>query len=114
MDRRDIIVVGASAGGVEALRTLVGSLPGDLPAAVFIVVHMTPDAPSMMPKILGRAGRLPVLVPSEPLQIQKRHVYVPLPDQHLVVEPGVVRLSRGPRQNRTRPAVDPLFRSAAE
>ena len=113
MARRDIIVVGASAGGVEALRTLVGSFPGDLRAAVFVVVHMLRDAPSMMPQILEHAGRLPVLVPRQPLEIQSGHVYLPLPDQHLIVEPGGVHLSPDPSQSRTRPAIDPLFRSAA-
>jgi two-component system, chemotaxis family, protein-glutamate methylesterase/glutaminase len=114
MARRDIIVAGASAGGVEALRTLVGAFPPDLPAAVFVVLHMTPDSPSMIPTILERAGPLPVRVPHDPLEIQHGQIYVPAPDHHLMLEPGTVRLSRGPRQNRTRPAIDPLFRSAAD
>jgi two-component system, chemotaxis family, protein-glutamate methylesterase/glutaminase len=109
----DIIVVGASAGGVEALQGLVSGLPADLPAAVFIVLHMSPDAPSLLPHILNRAARLPVGAAVDNTPITPGHIYVAVPDHHLLIERGRVCLYRGPKENRARPAVDPLFRSAA-
>jgi two-component system chemotaxis response regulator CheB len=109
----DIIVIGASAGGVEALRSVVGALPADLQAAVFIVVHVPAQSPSILPQILDREGPLGVAhaVDGEPLAYGR--VYVAPPDNHLMVEPGRVRVVHGPKENRYRPAVDPLFRAAA-
>ncbi|HKS71366.1 MAG TPA: chemotaxis protein CheB [Ktedonobacterales bacterium] len=109
----DIVVVGASTGGVEALSALVQRLPGDLPAAVFVVLHLSPQAPSHLPEILGRHSRLPVHHPRDGEPVQLGHIYVAVPDRHLLVERGLVRVVRGPRENRHRPAVDPLFRTAA-
>lgn len=113
MLKPDIVVVGASAGGLRALETLVSQLPPDFPATIFIVWHISPDYPSLLPQILARAASLPVdhAIDKEPIQMGR--IYVAPPDHHLLVEPGVVRLSRGPRENRFRPAVDVLFRSAA-
>lgn len=113
MPGRDIIVVGTSAGGVEALKQLAAGLPADLPAAVFVVLHLTPDAASVLPKILSRAGPLPASHPQDGEPIRHGQIYVAPPDQHLLVERGRVRLSRGPREHNVRPAVDPLFRSAS-
>jgi two-component system chemotaxis response regulator CheB len=110
----DIIVVGASAGGVEALINLVRALPPDLPAAICIVLHMPAQSPSMLPKILSRAGPLPVAQPRDRTPIEHGHIYVAPPDHHLLVERGYLRSVHGPRENRHRPAVDPLFRSAAQ
>jgi two-component system chemotaxis response regulator CheB len=109
----DIIVIGASTGGVEALSTLVRGLRPDLPAALFVVVHIPAQATSVLPLILERAGPLPAqhAVDGEP--IKPGRVYVAPPDFHLLTEQGYVRLVRGPKENRNRPAVDPLFRSAA-
>ncbi|HEX6974526.1 MAG TPA: chemotaxis protein CheB [Vicinamibacterales bacterium] len=109
-----IVVIGASAGGIEALRLLLGQLPGDFGAPIAIVVHTSPHAPAVLDEILDRAGTLPASHPRSGARLERGHVYVAPPDYHLVVEPGVVRLTRGPRENRFRPAVDPLFRTAAQ
>ena len=110
---RDIVVVGASAGGVEALKVLVGHLPADLPAAVFVVLHLSKASPGALPAILSRAGPLPALTPSDGDRIAPGRVYVAPPDHHMLLEDGLVRLTLGPTENGHRPAVDPLFRSAA-
>jgi two-component system, chemotaxis family, protein-glutamate methylesterase/glutaminase len=109
----DIVVIGASSGGVEALVRLFGGLPEDLPAAVFVVVHFPQGAPSVLPSILNRAGPLKAVNPEDGDPIKSGRAYVAPPNFHLLVEDGKVRLGRGPRENRHRPAVDPLFRSAA-
>jgi two-component system chemotaxis response regulator CheB len=110
---RAIVVVGASAGGLDPLRALLRGLPGDLPAAIFVVLHIPATGGSALPRILDRAGplRAETAVDGEP--IEPGRVYVAPPDQHLLVVKDTVRLSRGPRQNGVRPAADPLFRSAA-
>src|SRR5262245_14800909 len=108
-----LVVVGASAGGVEAVTTVVGPLLPDFPAAVAVVVHVTPTSVSALPEILSRAGPLPAAhaVHGEPFR--RGRIYVAPPDHHLTVGDGTLRLSRGPRENGFRPAVDALFRSAA-
>jgi two-component system chemotaxis response regulator CheB len=113
MSGRDIVVIGTSAGGVEALRALLGRLPADFPGSVFVVMHTAPDSPGVLAQILDRAGPLPVANASNHERIRPGRVYVAPPDMHMLLEPGVVRLTRGPKENRFRPAVDPLFRSAA-
>lgn len=113
MPGHDVIVVGASAGGVEALIALASSLPADLPTAIFLVLHIPAQSPSMLPDILNRAGPLRALHPADGEAIHHRHIYVAPPDHHLMVEEGIVRIVRGPKENRHRPAIDPLFRSAA-
>ncbi|MFL5802534.1 MAG: chemotaxis protein CheB [Roseiflexaceae bacterium] len=113
MSGHDIIVIGASAGGVEALSTLVGALPADLPAAIFVVMHIPAQSPSMMPDILARAGDLPAIQPTDGMAIAHGHISIAPPDHHMLLEPGRIRIVHGPRENRHRPAVDPLFRSAA-
>lgn len=110
---RDIVVVGASAGGIQALLSLVGGLPSDFPGAVFVVVHTTPHAPSVLPKVLSRAGQLPAKHAEHGEPIVAGQIYVAPPDHHLLVRAGCVELSHGPRENHSRPAVDPLFRSAS-
>lgn len=113
MATRDIIVIGASAGGVQALSQLVSELPPDLPAAVFIVLHIPANAPSLLANILGHTSALPVAngIDNEP--VQRGRIYVASPDQHLLIEKGRVRLVHGPKENLHRPAIDALFRSAA-
>jgi two-component system, chemotaxis family, protein-glutamate methylesterase/glutaminase len=110
---RDAIVVGASAGGVEALMALVGGLPHDLPAALFVVLHLPADASTALPAILERAGPLPAELGTDRAPIKRGRIYVAPPNRHMVVERERVRLVAGPRENRVRPAADPLFRSAA-
>jgi two-component system chemotaxis response regulator CheB len=109
---RDIIVIGASSGGLPPLRALVAALPEDLAASLFVVLHVGPYR-SILPEILSRSGPLPVSHPGSFERIRQGHIYVAPPDHHLLVDRGFLRLSRGPRENRTRPAADPLFRSAA-
>lgn len=110
---RDIIVVGASAGGVQALQRLAAGLPADLPAAVFIVLHVWPDSPSMLAPILERCGPLPAKEAVDGEGIQHGRIYIAPSDLHLFVDSGRVHVVRGPKENRTRPAINPLFRSAA-
>ena len=113
MVRRDLVVVGASAGGVEALRGLVAALPPDFPAAVLIVLHSAPSGPSLLPGILGRAGPLMAVEGQDKMPLQTGRIYVAPPDRHLIVSPGHVHVTQGPRENLSRPAIDPLFRTAA-
>jgi two-component system chemotaxis response regulator CheB len=109
----DIIVVGASAGGVESLMMLVRDLPQDLPATVFVVLHLSPEAPSALAKILERAGPLPAHVARDGAAFQLGHIYTAPPDHHLLLTKDAMRVVRGPHENRCRPAIDPLFRTAA-
>ena len=113
LNRHDIVTIGASSGGVETLMKLVRSLPPDLPAAVFVVIHLLEGFPSALPSILSRAGPLTAVHPEDGDQIVSGRIYVAPPGFHMLLEPGHVRIVRGPKENRHRPAVDPLFRTAA-
>jgi two-component system chemotaxis response regulator CheB len=108
-----VLVVGASAGGVEALVTFVRALPAGTRQAVCVVLHVSPEGTSAMPNILGRAARLPVHNPTDGDPLLGGHIYVAPPDHHLEVEPGRVRLTQAPRENGHRPAIDATMRSAA-
>jgi len=110
---RDIIVIGLSSGGVEALLETVRTLPRGLPATIFVVCHIPPQGKSILPEILSRSG--PMLaqhaVDSEPFY--PGQIYIAPPDRHLMIADGRMHVARGPRENHHRPAIDPLFRSAA-
>ncbi|NKC32258.1 chemotaxis protein CheB [Falsiroseomonas selenitidurans] len=115
MQNHDLIVLGASAGGLDALTAICRGLPADLPAALLVVQHVSPTSRSAMAEILGRAGKLPSAQATDGARIRPGTILVAPPDQHLLVarEGDRVLLRRGPQENRTRPAIDPLFRSAA-
>jgi two-component system, chemotaxis family, protein-glutamate methylesterase/glutaminase len=113
MPGHDIIVIGASAGGVEALAELARGLPADLPASLFVVHHFPAYAISVLPGILNRSGPLNAAHAEDDEPIRPGRIYVAPPNYHLLVKRGHVQLLRGPRENGHRPAVDPLFRSAA-
>ncbi|MBD2305162.1 chemotaxis protein CheB [Chroococcidiopsis sp. FACHB-1243] len=120
MPGHDIIVIGASAGGVEALSQLLSHLPSDIPAAIFVVLHVPSESHSILPKILNRAiakrqqqSSLKALHPEDGEPIEYGKIYVAPPDRHLLVKRGSITVARGSKENGHRPAVDPLFRSAA-
>lgn len=107
-----IIAIGASAGGVDALRQVIAGLPSDLNASVFVTLHIGAHR-SDLPWLLSRAGSILASHPVDGETIHVGHIYVAPPDHHMLVEAGRVRLTKGPRENWARPAIDPLFRSAA-
>ncbi len=107
------VVIGASAGGVTALSTLVAGLPRELEASVFVVMHIPPETPSHLHEILGCRTTLPVSAASDGEPIRSGHIVVASADRHLMVDVDKVRVTRGPKESRSRPAVDVLFRSAA-
>jgi two-component system chemotaxis response regulator CheB len=113
MDHRDIIVIGASAGGVEALQQLVRAFPVRFPASIFVTIHFPESAISALPRILTRAGQMPALHPANGESIVHDRIYVAVPDFHLLPGRHGIRLVRGPKENGNRPAIDPMFRSAA-
>jgi two-component system chemotaxis response regulator CheB len=113
MPKRDIIVIGASAGGFAALKTLVENLPPRIDASIFIVWHMGSDVRGILPEVLNKLNSIRVYSPKDKDPILTNRIYVAPPDHHLLVERDRVRVTHGPKENRFRPAVDPLFRSAA-
>src|SRR4051812_48773078 len=109
-----IVVIGTSSGGVDALRTIVAALPQDFPAAICVVMHTSPESPGILSDLLDRSGPLKTVTPQPKERFTPGTIYVAPPDFHMLVEPGGLRLTKGPKENRFRPAVDPLFRSAAQ
>jgi two-component system chemotaxis response regulator CheB len=113
MPGHDILVVGASAGGVEALAELVMGFPADLPASIFITIHLPAHITSVLPRILSRSGPLPAKHPEDGERFEPGTIYIAPPDNHLLIKRGRLRVVNGPRENGSRPAIDPLFRTAA-
>src|SRR5512138_1119018 len=113
MAKKDIVVIGASAGGMAALEKVVGGLPADLAAAVFIVWHLSPGMKTLLPAVLSRAGPIRAAHPRDGDAIEPGRIYIAPNDRHMLLEKGYIRVTKGPKENRFRPAVDPLFRSAA-
>ncbi len=111
--KRDLIVLGGSAGSLEVLLGLAAALPGDLAATLLVVVHTPARARSMLPQVVQRRSALQVRHARDGEPLLPGHILVAPPDHHLLVEGDRVRLTRGPRENGTRPAIDPLFRTAA-
>ncbi len=113
MSELRIVAIGASAGGVSALRAITDRLPLDLPAAICVVLHVPAGHHSRLPEILNYARRLPAAHAADGERIQPGRIYVAPPDNQLLIGDNFLRVLRGPRENRQRPAIDPLFRSAA-
>lgn len=114
MSIRNLFVIGASAGGLAPLRYLASELPAALDAAILVVLHTPPDFPSLAHELLGTTGRLPASQARHDELIVPGRIYVAPPDRHMLVQHGKLALSQGPRENFSRPAIDPLFRSAAQ
>ncbi|WP_435017494.1 chemotaxis protein CheB [Tundrisphaera sp. TA3] len=113
MAGHDIIVFGGSAGALEAMNVIVDGFPPGLPAAVFVAFHSSPHSPGLLPEIFNHRGKLPAAHARDGEPVAPSRIYIAPPDHHLLLEHGRVRVTRGPKENRFRPAVDPLFRSAA-
>src|SRR4051812_27880816 len=113
MSNRDIVVIGGSSGATAPLKTILGALPENFPAAVFIVLHIPARSIGILATVASSSGRLPVHPASDGMQILPGNIYLAVPDHHLIVADDRIRLGRGPRENMARPAIDPLFRSAA-
>ncbi len=113
MPGHEIVGIGASSCGIESLQAVVAGLPRDLAASLFVVLHVPADGESSLPRILGYAGPLPATHAQDGERIQQGHIYIAPPDFHLLLRNGYLRIVRGPKENRHRPAVDPLFRTAA-
>lgn len=108
-----IIVIGASAGGFEALKKLIIELPVNTGAAVLIVWHLSSEVSGILPQVLNKLGKIPAKHPEDHEEIRPDMIYVAPPDFHMTLQESTIRLTKGPKENRFRPAIDPLFRSAA-
>jgi two-component system chemotaxis response regulator CheB len=113
MSHHDVVVIGASAGGLQALSAVLRPLPESLGACVLVVMHAAPDGSGVLPEILARSTSLPVAFARNGDPLEPGRVYVARPDWHLIVTPGGLGVIHGPRENGFRPAIDPLFRTAA-
>jgi len=113
MGNRDIIVIGGSSGATAPLKAILGAFPPDLPAAVCVVMHIPTRSIGILKSVAAAAGQLPVHAAEDGMRIEPGNVYLGVPDQHFILQGGRIKLGRGPRENMSRPAIDPLFRSAA-
>ena len=107
-----VVAVGASAGGVEALQELLAGVDADLDAAVLVVLH-TSSEPSVLPAVMQRRSALLVVEVRDEVPLERGVLYIAGRDRHLLLDDGVVRATRGPKENGFRPAIDPTFRSVA-
>ena len=114
MANRNVLAIGTSAGGVEALRFLASEFPRDFPASVLAVIHLSAQYQSSLDSILTQAGPLPARFAKDDMTVEPAQIYIGPPDSHLILEGDKLRLGQGPRENNTRPAIDPLFRSVAQ
>jgi two-component system chemotaxis response regulator CheB len=114
MAGHDIVVIGTSAGGVDALLSLVKALPAELPAAIFVTLHLPPEGPSLLPELLGWSARLPAQHATNGMPFGYGQIYLAPPDHHLLLRRGHVHVVQGPKENGFRPAVDAMFRTAAQ
>jgi two-component system, chemotaxis family, protein-glutamate methylesterase/glutaminase len=110
----DVIVIGASAGGLQVLLRLIKALPGDLQATFFFTMHLRPESNTNLPVILRRESMLETVFPRDREPIRQGYFYIAPPNRHMLIQDGMIRITDGPRENGARPAIDPLFRSAAE
>jgi two-component system chemotaxis response regulator CheB len=110
---RNCVVIGASAGGFQALSAFLGQLPAEFPGAIAVVLHRSPEGPSSLAPLLGRHACLPVSEPADGEEVRRGHVYIAPRDLHLELRLDRFHLQRGPKQHHTRPAIDALFYSAA-
>ena len=113
MENHHVIAIGTSAGGVQALKTIIKLLPKDFPASIHVVQHISSEAASNLAKVLDHIGQLKVKFAEDKETIEPGRIYIAPPDFHLLLESGRMRITRGPRENLVRPSIDPLFRSAA-
>lgn len=113
MEKRNIIVIGGSTGAFEAFKKIIKNLPADLDASIFIVWHMSASLRGILPEVLNKLNSIKAAHAYDNEPIESNRIYVAPPDHHLLIEEGRVRITHGPKENRFRPAVDPLFRSAA-
>lgn len=113
MANRDLVVIGGSAGSVGPLRAILETLPVEFPAAVAVALHVPATSTGIFTTVAAAAGALPVHAAEDGMKIERGHVYLAVPDRHMILDDGVLRLGTGPRENLVRPAIDPLFRSAA-
>jgi two-component system chemotaxis response regulator CheB len=111
MSNRDILAIGTSAGGVDALRFLASEFPKDLPASILVVIHLSPQFQSSLDAILTQAGPLPARFAEDGMKLERGQIYIGPPNSHMLTEGHELRLGHGPRENNSRPAIDPLFRS---
>jgi two-component system, chemotaxis family, protein-glutamate methylesterase/glutaminase len=111
--KKDIIVIGGSAGSHSVLRQITSDLPADISASIFIATHVPMGSAGYLAQALSSASKLPVSRATDGQPVERGHIYTAVPDRHLLLVDGIMRLGDGPRENMTRPAIDPLFRSAA-
>ncbi len=105
MQTRDVIVIGASMGGIETLSTLVSELPGDLPASILVAQHLSAASPGVLGRILDQRSALHAVMAADGMQMEHGRIYVAPPDRHLLITREGIRVIFGPRENRSRRSI---------